>query len=163
MRNLIGEFECNLDGKGRLMFPAGLRKQLGPEEHRFVINRSIFESCLILYPWEEWEDITRQLDKLNRFDRKNDRFIRKFRNGATEVELDGSGRILIPKRLKEFAGLQKELVLLASSNKIELWDKGEYDRVMNEDQEDFARLAEEVMQGVDDPQEREKGSGNDDG
>lgn len=163
MRNLIGEFECKLDGKGRLMFPSGLRKQLGPEEHRFVMNRSIFEPCLILYPWEEWEDITRQLNKLNRFDRKNDRFIRKFRNGATEVELDGSGRILIPKRLKDFAGLDKEVVLLASANKIELWNKGKYDELMQEDQEDFAELAEEVMAGVDDPEEREKNDEGNDG
>ena len=155
MRNLIGEFECNLDGKGRLMFPAGLRKQLGPDEDRFVVNRSIFEPCLVLYPWDEWEDITRQLNKLNRFDRKNDRFIRKFRNGATEIELDSSGRILIPKRLKEFAGLQKEVVVFASANKIELWDKANYDEVMNEDQEDFAKLAEEVMAGIDDPEEKE--------
>jgi MraZ protein len=162
MRNLIGEFECNLDGKGRLMFPAGLRKQLGPDENRFVINRSIFESCLVLYPWDEWEDITRQLNKLNRFDRKNDRFIRKFRNGANEVELDGSGRILIPKRLKEFAGLQKELVLLASANKIELWDKSKYDEVMDEDQEDFAQLAEEVMAGIDDPEKDGKEARDDD-
>lgn len=162
MRNLIGEFECNLDAKGRLMFPSGLRKQLGPEEHRFVVNRSIFEPCLILYPWDEWEDITRQLNKLNRFDRKNDRFIRKFRNGATEVELDASGRILVPKRLKEFAGLGKTAVLLASANKIELWDKAKYDEVMEEDQEDFARLAEEVMAGVDDPEEKGKKDDGDD-
>ncbi len=162
MRNLIGEFECSLDGKGRLMFPAGLRKQLGPKEDRFVINRSIFETCLILYPWDEWEDITKQLNKLNRFDRKNDRFIRKFRNGATEIELDASGRMLVPKRLKEFAGLQKEVVLFASSNKIELWDKGRYEKVMDEDQEDFAQLAEEVMRGIDEPED-EKQDGRDDG
>lgn len=162
MRNLIGEFECSLDGKGRLMFPSGLRKQVGPEEHRFVINRSIFEPCLILYPWDEWEDITKQLNKLNRFDRKNDRFIRKFRNGATEVELDGTGRILIPKRLKAFAGLQKEVVLFASSNKVELWDKARYDQVMDEDQEDFAELAEEVMKGIDDP-ENQNQDGRDEG
>lgn len=162
MRNLIGEFECSLDGKGRLMFPAGLRKQLGPDEKRFVINRSIFEECLVLYPWDEWEDITKQLNKLNRFVKKHDRFIRKFRNGATEVELDASGRILVPKRLKEFAGLQKEVVVFASANKIEIWDKAKYEEIMNEDQEDFAELAEEVMSRVDEPDANEGKEGNDD-
>ncbi len=152
MKNLIGEFGCNLDAKGRVMLPAGLKRQLGPEQDKFVMNRGIFQRCLVLYPWEEWEDITRELDKLNRFDRKNDAFIRKFRNGATEVELDKAGRMLIPKRLKDFAGLDKKAVLFASSNKVELWDHDKYEEMMNEDWEDFADLAEEVMGAAEEKQ-----------
>lgn len=149
MVNLIGEFDCSVDAKGRLLFPAGLKKQLHPDEQvRFVVNRSVFERALIIYPMSEWDRITKQLNKLNLFKKKNDEFVRKFRNGATVVEMDSVGRILIPRKLTEFADVDKKVVLLASSTKIELWSKDKYEEKMDADWDDFADLAEEVMGSV---------------
>lgn len=148
MANLIGEFECNLDAKGRLMVPAGLKKQLEPlTQNRYVVNRSVHQRCLVLYPMGEWETITDQLNKLNRFVKKNDDFVRKFRNGANLLEADKAGRVLIQKRLLDFAGIDKKVVLFASSNYVEIWAKENYEAVINDDWDDFSDLAEQVMGG----------------
>lgn len=148
MANLIGEYECNLDPKGRLMVPAGLKKQLEPlTQNRYVVNRSIHQRCLVLYPMGEWDSITAQLDKLNRFVKRNDDFVRRFRNGANQLEADRAGRILIQKRLLDFAGIDKKVVLFASSNYVEIWAKEKYEEVMNDDWDNFSALAEDVMGG----------------
>lgn len=145
MTNFIGEFDCKLDAKGRLMVPAGLRKQLSPEANEsFVVNRG-FEQCLVLYPKNDWERISAEVNQLNQYVKKNRDFIRYFYRGATELQLDGTGRILLPKRLQEYGNLGKELVLFAYSDRIEIWDKEKYDGLLTDEPEDFANLAEEVM------------------
>ena len=145
MGALIGEYECKLDEKGRLMLPAGLKKQLPPKEQKkFVVNRG-FEKQLNLYPHKEWEKITAQINELNLFVKQNREFVRKFNNGATEIEVDGSGRVLLPKALMQYAGIDKEAILFAHSNRIEIWSKAEYDKFMKEGTDDFATLAEQVM------------------
>lgn len=145
MASFIGEYVCKLDAKGRFLLPSGLKRQLDPAaQEKFVLNRG-FEGCLVLYPANEWEKITGQLEKLNLFVAKNRKFYRQFHNGATPIALDGNGRILLPKPLSGFAGIDKEAVLFAYSNRIEVWSKDRYDQVMNEDLDDFASLAEEVM------------------
>ncbi len=147
MTNFIGEFECKLDVKGRLMLPSGLRKQLDPaSQERFVLNRG-FEKCLVLYPKTEWEVISSEVNKLNQYVKKNREFIRYFYRGATELGLDGTGRMLLPKRLLGYADVEKEVVLFAYSNRIEVWDKSVYDGLLTDEPEDFALLAEEVMGG----------------
>lgn len=147
MTNYIGEFDCTVDAKGRMMLPAGLMKQFPPElREKFVINRSVFQKCLVLNPMDAWNDMMKELSKLNRFVKKNDDFIRQYNNGAVQVELDSTNRMLIPKRLLDYAGIQKEVVLTASLNKIEIWSAAMYDQVMNNyDPDSFASLAEEVM------------------
>ena len=82
---------------------------------------------------------------MNLFTIKNRAFVRKFQNGATKLDMDGNGRVLLPKDLQEFAGISKEVVLFAYADRIEIWDKAKYDEVMNEEMGDFATLAEEVM------------------
>lgn len=145
MAALIGEYECRLDDKGRLMLPAGLKKQLPVKEiKRFVINRG-FEKHLNLYTGKEWDKITEEIGKLNLYVQKNREFVRRFNNGATELEPDGSNRVLLPKSLAVYAGISKDVVLFAHTNRIEVWSKAEYDRVMKQGGEDFAKLAEEVM------------------
>lgn len=147
MTNFIGEFDCKLDAKGRLMLPAGLRKQLSPDANEsFVINRG-FEKHLVLYPKNEWDRISAEVNQLNRYVKKNREFIRYFYRGASELGLDGSGRLLLPKRLQEYATIQKEVVLFAYSDRIEVWDKSAYEGLMMDEPEDFANLAEEVMGG----------------
>ena len=148
MTNFIGEFDCKLDAKGRLMVPSGLRKQLDPAANEsFVINRG-FEKCLVLYPNNDWERISSEVNQLNQYVKKNREFIRYFYRGATELSLDGNGRILLPKRLQEYGGVGKEVVLFAYSDRIEIWDKDTYENLLTDEPDDFANLAEEVMGGM---------------
>jgi len=145
MANLLGEFECRLDSKSRLALPAALKKQFSPEaEGRFVINRG-FEKHLSLYPFNEWEIVTIELSRLNLYVKKNREFVRYFHRGATELTLDNSGRLLLPKRLLSYAGIKEEVILLAYANRIECWDVALYDSVLAQEPVDFAKLAEEIM------------------
>lgn len=125
--------------------PSGLRKQLDPASgERFVLNRG-FEKCLVLYPKNEWELISAEVNKLNQYVRKNREFIRYFYRGASELQLDTTGRLLFPKRMLEYASVSKVAMLFAYSNRIEVWDKATYEGLLTDEPEDFARLAEEVM------------------
>lgn len=145
MPSLLGEYQCKVDTKGRFMLPSGLKRQLDPvAKGEFVVNRG-FEGCLVLYPMNEWENETKRFEKLNLFVAKNRKFYRQFHNGATQLGLDVSGRVLLPKTLIEGVGIDKEVVLFAYANRIEIWDKRKYDEMMDVDQDDFAQLAEEVM------------------
>ncbi len=145
MANFLGEYECKLDAKGRFILPSGLKKQVPAEANgQFVVNRG-FEKCLVLYPRNEWDKITEEINRLNQFVKKNREFLRYFFRGATEVALDGSDRLLLPRRLKEYANINKEIVLFAHTNKIEIWGQTEYDNLLSDEPEDFSDLAEQVM------------------
>ena len=146
MTGFLGEFEATLDAKGRFLLPAGFKKQLPEEETpRFVINRG-FEKCLALYPVKNWEPLFADISKLNDFDPKVREFRRYFLNGATFVEPDTAGRLLVPPNLKDHAGLQKDIVLVAAVNKIEIWDSNTYKKFFDSYSPDaFSNLAKEVM------------------
>ena len=146
MINLIGTYECKSDAKGRIMLPSALKKQLSPVmQDGFVIKRSVFNNCLEIYPMKEWNTMAAQVNQLNRFIKKNIDFIRSYMSGLKIVEADGNGRILIPKNLIVFAGIDKEIVLTASVNVIEIWDKQQYEDTIKSTLKDFGKLAEEVM------------------
>ena len=145
MNGFLGEYEVTLDAKGRFLLPASLRKQTGEEGSQFVINRG-FEKCLGLYPMKSWEPIFETISKLNDFDPKVRSFRRYFLNGATMMELDSAGRLLIPQNLKEHAGLEKDIVLVTAVNKIEIWDKSKYQQFFESfSPEAFSSLAKQVM------------------
>jgi MraZ protein len=145
MANFIGEFECKIDVKGRVLLPAGLKKQLAPEsQEKFVVNRG-FEKCLVLYPFNEWTVISTEINQLNLYTKKNRDFVRYFYRGATEMSLDNTNRLLFPKQLLEYAGIDKDVVLFAYSNRIEVWAKGSYENLLTDEPENFSLLAEEVM------------------
>ncbi|MFA5244543.1 MAG: division/cell wall cluster transcriptional repressor MraZ [Pedobacter sp.] len=145
MSHFLGEFDCKLDAKGRMMIPSSLKKQLPEAEHEgLVINRG-FEKNLVIYTKKEWDRITEELSKLNPYEKKSREFIRYFTRGATELSLDASNRILFPKSLMEYAGITGEVVLACQLNKIEVWAKEAYDTQMDNEPENFANLAEEVM------------------
>lgn len=149
MINLIGTYECKADAKGRVMLPVALKKQLAailPDG--FVVKRSVFNKCLELHPVSEWNVLMSEVNKLNRFVKKNNDFIRLFTAGVKMVEVDGNSRLQLPKDLISFAGIQKEIVLSSSVNMIEIWDKEQYEQVLKEASVDFADLAEEVMGGM---------------
>ncbi len=150
MNSLIGTYDCKVDAKGRLMLPSGMKKQLAPVlQSGFVLRRSVFQPCLELYPMDEWETMMQKVNKLNRFKKKNNDFIRRFSAGARMVEVDASGRLLIPKDLIVFAGILKNIVISPAVNIIEIWDKEKYEQAIDDATLDFADLAEEVM-GQDD-------------
>ena len=128
------------------MFPVAFKGQLEKSlEKGFVIKRSIFRKCLELYPMEEWDLESKRINSLNRFRKKNVDFIRKFMAGVKNVDLDSTGRLLIPKDLITYANVKKEIVLASVVNKIEIWDKSEYEKAVDYDPDEFADLAEEVM------------------
>jgi MraZ protein len=146
MIGFLGEYEATLDAKSRFLLPVGFKKQL-PEEGnaQFVINRG-FEKCLSLYPMNKWEPIFARISKLNDFDPKVREFRRYFLNGATMLELDSAGRLLVPQNLKEHAALEKDIVLVAAMDKIEIWDKTRYQQFFESfSPETFSSIANEVM------------------
>jgi MraZ protein len=145
MAYLIGEYDCKLDTKGRFMLPAGLKKQLLPgDQERFVINRG-FEKNLTLYPDSEWQKISREVNSLNLYNKKNRDFVRYFFRGSTEMSTDSANRLLLPKSLLDYAGIDKEVVLFAYGQRIEIWAKDAYEQMMGSEPDDFSSLAEEVM------------------
>ena len=128
------------------MIPVTLKNQMAPVLNKgFVIKRSVFQPCLELYPMDEWNLLMEKMNKKNRFKKKNNDFIRRFSAGVKPLEIDGTGRLLIPKNLVSIAGISKEVVLSSAINIIEIWDKNSYEKVIDETAENFAELAEEVM------------------
>ena len=147
MVNLVGTYECKVDAKGRLMVPAPLKKQLVPMlQDGFVLKRSVYENCLELYPLKEWDAVMNEMKgRLNTFLKPHRNLLRQFTAGAKVVEVDTNGRLLIPKDLVEFAGIDKEIVLASSTNFVEIWDKKKYENTLENSVDDFASLAEEIM------------------
>ena len=156
MLNLLGEHSCKIDAKGRLMFPARLRKQLEQVlHHGLVINRDIFENCLVLYPKPEWDKVNAEMTQLSRYNRKHQIFQRKFMKGATLVDLDSSGRLNVPTQLLVHAGIDlskgNEVIVSGLGEKVEIWTPESYNaQVLNdEDDFDFGNLAEDVRKDID--------------
>ena len=151
MKTLIGTYECKVDAKGRLMIPVALKKQLSASlQDGFVLKRSVFQPCLELYPMKEWDLMMLKINKLNRFVKKNNDFIRRFTAGVKVVEIDALGRLLIPKDLVSFASISKEVVFSSAVNIVEIWDKELYEKSISGDDVDFADLAEDVMGNIND-------------
>ena len=124
--------------------PSGLIAQLGGEGLAFVINRG-FEKCLMLYPESVWEKITNEINQLNLYNKKNRDFVRYFYRGAQKVAMDSADRILVSKRLLEYASVEKDVILSAYNDRIEIWAKQEYEQLLEEEPTDFSDLAEDVL------------------
>lgn len=151
MNSLIGTYECKVDIKGRLLLPAPLKKQLATSlQDGFVLKRSVFQPCLELYPMAEWNLMMQKVNKLNKFVKKNNDFIRRFQAGVKVVEIDNLGRLLVPKDLANFAQITKDIVLSSAVNIVEIWDKDLYEKAIDDSVGDFADLAEDVMGNVND-------------
>ncbi len=152
MTNLIGEYECKVDAKGRLLVPAALRKQFSPEaEGQLFVKRGI-EECLEMYQKHDWERVSKKVSGLNQFVKKNRLFARKFISGVAQIEVDNVGRILLPKPLLKYAGVSKTMVLFAYGDKIEIWSKENYEAELDITANDFSDLAEDVMGSKNDGQ-----------
>ena len=146
MLHFIGTYQCKADEKGRIMLPVSLKKQLSDKlKYGFVIKRAVFNSCLELYPLKEWDELMLRINKLNRFNKKNIDFIRRFTAGVRQIDIDISGRILIPKDLINHAKISKDIVVSSAVNILEIWDKGLYEEAIDDAKGDFGNLAEDVM------------------
>ncbi|MBD8017437.1 division/cell wall cluster transcriptional repressor MraZ [Kaistella pullorum] len=146
MKNFIGTYECKIDDKGRLKLPSSLVKQMENfGSATYVVKRSVFQSCLEVYPMSGWEKLMEKINRLNRFQKKNADFIRQFTAGLKILEPDNAGRLQIPKDLINFASLRKEIVITSAGELFEIWDKDTYESVIATSEEDFAKLAEDVM------------------
>jgi len=146
LNTIVGTYGCKADSKGRLMVPVSLKNQLAASlQDGFVLKRSVFQQCLELYPMSEWNLMMQKINKLNRFVKKNNDFIRRFTAGVRVVEIDATGRLLVPKDLAVFASISKDIVLSSAVNIIEIWDKDLYEKAIDDSVVDFADLAEDVM------------------
>ena len=136
------------------MVPAPLKKQIASSlQDGFVMKRSVFQQCIELYPMKEWEVMMKKINKLNKFVKQNDDFIRKFTAGVKIVEIDALGRLLIAKDLSAFAKISKDVVLASAVNIIEIWDKDLYEKSIETTDLDFAALAESVMGNLNDDED----------
>lgn len=147
MTHIIGQHDCKADSKGRVLLPISLKNQLVPViKDGFVIKRSVFQQCLELYPKAQFDVLMQKVMKKSKINRKYDAFVRNFVAGMKEVSIDAdSGRLQIPKNLVDFAAIEKEVVLNAVFDKIEIWNKDMYEKVLAEGEKDYADLAEEIF------------------
>ena len=148
MITFIGDYTDRLDSKGRLSFPAAFKKRIREAiQDGFVLKRDVFDNCLIMYPMEEWERQNKIIRaRTNPYNKEHTRFLRMFFSGTAEVSLDANNRMLIPKRLLEYAGIKDEVVLAGQSGKIEIWASDEYSSVSRAD-DGFTAMAEKILGG----------------
>ena len=138
-----GEFKCKLDSKGRLVLPAKIKSALPEDSIRMILGQG-FDKCLILYTSTEFKKLEAQVSGLSEFNPDARRLRRNFFRGIEDVELDGMGRILIPRRLKEFAGLEKEAILVGTGKNVEIWDAEAYENEMYSDEE-YSQKTQELL------------------
>lgn len=145
MAAFLGEIACKIDPKCRLAIPTRFLKQIPNETHQnWIVNRG-FEKCLVLYTATDWQSETTQFAHLNLYEPEQRTFARLFFRGASELALDEQNRILLPKRLIDYADLDKDVVLVGYMNRIEIWNETIYDTLMNTDAENYTILAKKIM------------------
>ncbi len=141
----IGDFECRTDAKGRVVFPSAFKRVLDGDEIRLVVRKDLFEPCLLLYPFEVWQqELNRVRQKINPYNREHNLFLRNFFRGSAEVVLDGNGRFLIPKRLMSQIEAERDLVLLGVDQHIEVWSETVY-RKSEMGRDELGHLAEKIF------------------
>jgi MraZ protein len=155
MATFIGDYACKVDVKGRIILPMAFKKQM-PADARdhFVVRKDIFENCLVLYSLEDWNrQLVKIRKKMNPYNREHNMFMRNFFKGTAELTLDSNNRMLIPKRLLDVIGAERDVVLAGQDGRIEIWAADVYEK-LDMPAEDFASLAEKLMGGtVNDPEE----------
>ena len=140
----IGEYRHTLDDKGRIAIPAKLRYSKIGEDEYWVATKG-FDRCLFLYPKYEWERIVKKINERLTFTKKEDRsFLRMFISPATEQAVDRQGRIAISQSLREYAGIQKEVVTLGAVNRIEIWSEANWNRYKEENEKSFDVIGEKI-------------------
>lgn len=138
----IGEYRHSLDSKNRLIMPAKFRDELGSS---FVITKGL-DNCLFIYSGEEWRNIENKLKALPMTNKDARAFVRFFFAGATECEIDKQGRVLIPSNLKEFARIDKDVVIIGVSTRLEIWSVDEWNKFNNDANISYEDVAEKMSQ-----------------
>jgi len=147
--SFIGDIQCKIEAKGRLLFPSIFKRQLDKGQNSFVVKKDIYEQCLVLYTTEEWErQIAILRRKLNLYNKNHSKFLREFYRDTAKITMDNSGRLLIPKRLLDLVDIKKEIYMLGLDTKIEIWAKEIYDTIETS-QEEFAELAQNILGEID--------------
>ncbi|KOF01514.1 MraZ protein [Roseivirga ehrenbergii] len=145
MAFFTSEYDCKLDVKGRLALPSKVRAALPDNASEELVLRRGFEPCLVLYPMLEYKKIYAKIKGLSEFSEEYRRFQRTFFRGNVDVELDGAGRINIPKKMMEYAGLEKEVVLVGLGNRIEIWNPDQYEEYLIQDASEYSKMAEKFL------------------
>ena len=147
MAKFIGEYSVKIDDKGRMIFPSAFKGVFAPEEKiALVVKKDIFENCLQMYTWQQWEEESNQVKaRLNFFKREHSEFWREYMRDRAVVEPDEKlGRITIPKKMLESIGAEKEMIFAGNDHKIEIWAKESYEQ-KRMDPVSFAQLAQKIM------------------
>lgn len=141
----FGEYDCKIDSKGRLRLPNQLIRQMqGSSVYEFVIHRG-FEKCLIMYERHVWDQVVKQIDQLNVYNKKEREFMRYFFRGASVIAMDSADRVLLSKRQLEFAGIQKDVILSPLRDRIEIWSPEAYEAMVAREPADLSDLADELF------------------
>jgi MraZ protein len=148
MAIFIGDYTCKVDVKGRIILPAAFKKQMPADaQDHFVVRKDIFENCLVLFAIEDWNrQLVKIRKKLNPFNREQNMFLRNFFKGTAELSLDNNNRILVPKKLMDLIGADRDVVLAGQDGRIEIWAADIYDKI-DMPAEDLANLAEKYLGG----------------
>ncbi|EKB57932.1 division/cell wall cluster transcriptional repressor MraZ [Falseniella ignava] len=138
---LIGEYQHNIDAKGRLIMPAKFRQDLG---YSFIVTRGL-DGCLFGYPLENWAKVEAKLEQLPLSKKDARKFTRFFYSAATEVEVDKQGRINLPQTLIDFAKIDKSCRVIGVSDRIEIWSSEVWEAFAADMEDDFESLAEDMI------------------
>lgn len=146
MSVFIGDFACKADAKGRIVLPAAFKRVMEQSgEDRFVLKKDLFENCLVLYPFSEWEKLMTHLrEGINLYKKEEAIFFRNFQRDSADLQLDGNGRFLIPRRLADSVGIDKDAVLLGVDRHIEIWSEKELDK-QSVSQDELGLMAEKFL------------------
>ena len=137
----MGEYNCKIDSKGRITFPAKLREQL--EGQNFVITRGL-DKCIDLFPMDKWNEKMKKLENIKTTDLQQRTYVRFLLSAATELDFDAQGRINIPQSLKTYSELEKEVVVIGQNGRMEIWSKSRWDSFMSDSLENIADIAQEL-------------------
>jgi len=141
----IGEYEHSVDAKGRVIMPAKLREDIG---EKFIVTKGL-DGCLFAYSITEWTNFEDKLKTLPLTNKNARDFVRFFLSGAVECEIDKQGRFLIPGNLREYATLEKEIIIIGVGTRIEIWNKEEWKKYSSDENISADEIAENMtMLGI---------------
>ncbi|MBR7068789.1 MAG: hypothetical protein IKI28_10800 [Bacteroidales bacterium] len=146
MSTFTGSYDCKADEKGRILFPASLKRRIATAApDRFVVKKDIYVDCLVLYTMEEWEHLNSIIRaRTNPYNREHNAFVREFYRDTAEVNLDGNGRLLLPRRLLDLVGIAKDVVMAGAGDRMEIWAAVRYNS-SRLDADQYAALAEKYL------------------
>ncbi|MFM8832629.1 MAG: division/cell wall cluster transcriptional repressor MraZ [Cytophagales bacterium] len=145
MTFFTSEYESKLDAKGRLVLPARIKAQLPEGDVQELVIRRGFEPCLIVYPMVEFKKVFSKISGLNEFNEEYRKLQRNFLSGVVTVELDNNGRVLVPKNMLTYAQIEKDVTLVGTGNKVEIWNPSIYEKHLIQDPSELSKLAEKFL------------------